>query len=63
MTPQDAISKLRASGWTMAEIASHIGMFRTNLYKIRAGGMPTYRNAVALVEMAKRGKKPPRRKS
>lgn len=62
MTPQEAIIKLRASGWTMAQIASHVGMFRTNIYKVAGGVVPTYPNAVALIEMAKRGKKPPARK-
>ena len=54
MTPQEAIHKLRATGLTMAEIASSIGMSRQNLYKLLGSQMPHYNAAVALVEMAKR---------
>jgi DNA-binding phage protein len=63
MNPHDAIKKLLRSDWTMAQIAEAIGMNRTNLYKVHAGAMPRYDYAVALIETAKRGKKPPREKT
>ena len=63
MTPQEAIIKLRAAGWPMADIAKAIGMSRQNIYKAyHAKHVPHYNHAVALIEMAKRGKKPPARK-
>lgn len=60
MNPQQAITQLRKRGWTMIQIAREIGMARPNLYKVLDGQMPRYESAVALIEMAKRGRKPPK---
>ena len=63
MNPQDAILKLLALTWTPAQIAARAKISVPTVSRIRHGHMqPTYASGVALVEMALRGRKPPRSK-
>jgi hypothetical protein len=62
MNPKLAIETLQARGWSIIQIAERIGMNRANVYKaLNDDQLPSYLNGVALVELAKSGRKPPRK--
>lgn len=64
MNPKDAILKLLDMSWTPAQIAAQAGISMATVSRIKHGYMqPTYASGVALVEMAKRGRKPARKRA
>lgn len=64
MTPQEAIRKLVERNWSVAQIASHAGLHRANVYKAMKGeATPRFDKAMEIITLAKSGRNPPRKQA
>lgn len=54
MDPKTAIEQLRASGFTLLDIAVAVGVTPSTIFRIAKGSEPTYGTGVAIVALAKR---------
>jgi DNA-binding phage protein len=62
MTPKEALEHLRSRNWSVIQIAKHVGMHRANVYKAYNGeALPRHDKAVKIIELAKSGRKGPRK--
>lgn len=57
MSPNDAIAKLAAAGWTESEIANAVGVAQSTINRIKRGARPNFEVGSALVALAKKRRK------
>jgi hypothetical protein len=62
MTPQEAFKILTQRGWLATQIADYAGVHRSAITRIRKyGGQPGLKLGLAVIELAKSRRKPPKR--